>query len=291
MKVVELGFLPKVVQVDLDKLLPLKAFSRSVQVAPKFRQIVSSIREVGLIEPLVITALDRKSGKHEVLDGHLRILALKAAGIASAPCLIATDDEAYTYNKRVNRLSSLQEHAMLLRAVEKGVPPERLAKVLNVRMDHLASKLNLVKGLCAEVLQLLQDREFSPTIAQLLRKMKPLRQIECVEMMVGANTLTISYAKALLAVTDDDMLVAPRVAKRRETEERLKQLERETSSLRTRYRMVEQTYADDVLNLVVTRGYIGKLVANDAIKTYLGKFHNDLLPELQATVAIGSLDD
>lgn len=291
MKVVNLGFLPKVVEIDLDKLLPLKVFSKTVCKAPKFLQIASSIREVGLIEPLVVTSLDRRSGKHAVLDGHLRFMALREIGQDSAPCLISTDDEAYTYNKRVNRLSSLQEHVMLRRAVDRGVPPERLAKVLNVNIDHLTSKLNLVKGICPEVLQLLRDREFSPVVAGFLRRMKPLRQIECVEMMVASNTMTVSYAKALLAVTEDDMLVSPRPSRQKESEESLKQMERETAGLRARYRMVEQTYADDVLNLVVTRGYVGKLVANEAIKGYLSKWHGELLPELQATAAIGSLDE
>ena len=48
--------------------------------------------------------------------------ALRELAAQNALCLISTDDEAYTYNKRVNRLATVQEHFMILRALERGVP-------------------------------------------------------------------------------------------------------------------------------------------------------------------------
>jgi hypothetical protein len=50
-------------------------------------------------------------------------VALKQLGFDKVPCLVATDDESYTYNNRINRLSSIQEHLMIRRAVERGVTP------------------------------------------------------------------------------------------------------------------------------------------------------------------------
>ena len=47
-------------------------------------------------------------------------------------CLVANDDETYTYNSRINRLSTIQEHYMIRRAIQRGVTPERLAKALSV---------------------------------------------------------------------------------------------------------------------------------------------------------------
>jgi hypothetical protein len=37
----------------------------------------------------------------------------------STLCLIATDDEGYTYNNRINRLAIIQEHRMILKAIER----------------------------------------------------------------------------------------------------------------------------------------------------------------------------
>jgi hypothetical protein len=46
--------------------------------------------------------------------------------------LLWQDDEAFTYNKRLNRLATIQEHLMIGRAVDLGVSEERLAKALNL---------------------------------------------------------------------------------------------------------------------------------------------------------------
>jgi hypothetical protein len=56
-----------------------------------------------------------------LVDGHLRHAALLDLGTREAPCLITDDDEAFTYNKRVNRLATIQEHYMIVKAIERGV--------------------------------------------------------------------------------------------------------------------------------------------------------------------------
>jgi len=66
-------------------------------------------------------------------------------------CLVSTDDEAFTYNKRVNRIAIIQEHRMILKAVERGVPEERIAKALNVDVRSIVLKRRLLDGICAEV--------------------------------------------------------------------------------------------------------------------------------------------
>ena len=50
----------------------------------------------------------------------MRIEALRDLGETEVDCLIATDDETFTYNKRVNRLSAPQEHRMIVRAIERA---------------------------------------------------------------------------------------------------------------------------------------------------------------------------
>lgn len=50
--------------------------------------------------------------------------------------LVATEDEAFTYNK-VSRIAVIQEHKMILKAIEKGVPEERLAMALNVNVSSI----------------------------------------------------------------------------------------------------------------------------------------------------------
>jgi len=81
---------------------------------------------------------------------------------------VATDNERYTYNNRVNRLSSIQEHLMIRRAVERGVTPEKLAKALDVDISHIIKKLNLLDDICPEAAELLCDQIFSANLGAVL---------------------------------------------------------------------------------------------------------------------------
>ena len=92
---------------------------------------------------------------------------------------------------------------MLRRALERGVSAARLAQALNVDVSSINKRAQLLQGICQEAIELLADRQFSPEVTRELRKMKPIRQVECVELMVAANTVTLSYAKALLATTGE----------------------------------------------------------------------------------------
>ena len=123
-----LGFVPEPLFLELSAILPSRKTPEGLFASRKFKQILASIEAIGLIEPLSVGKPSRE-GQYILLDGHTRLVALKQLGFDKAPCLVATDDESYTYNNRVNRLSSIQEHLMIRRAVERGVTPEKLAKV------------------------------------------------------------------------------------------------------------------------------------------------------------------
>src|SRR5262249_15228459 len=133
---------------------------------------------------------------------------LRDMQVATVTCLIANDDEGYTYNKRINRLSSIQEHFMIRRAIERGVSRERLAKALNMHQGQISRKAILLEGICVEAVELLKDGIFSADLTRVLRRMKPTRQVECIELMISANNLTVPYAEALAAATPREMLAA-----------------------------------------------------------------------------------
>lgn len=98
---VTIGFLPKPILVALGDILPTRRMTERLTDTRKYQQIRASIEEVDVIEPLSVTAVDRRSGQHVLLDGHIRLLILKELGRTEAPCLVATDDESYTYKRDV----------------------------------------------------------------------------------------------------------------------------------------------------------------------------------------------
>lgn len=287
-----LGFIPDPLTIALERILPSRKPPDNLLNSRKFKQIQSSIEAVGLIEPLTVGRADKSSGLHILLDGHIRLLALKQIGFMDAPCLVATDDESYTYNNRINRLSTIQEHFMIRRAVERGVTPERLAKALSADIGHIIKKMNLLDGICMEAAEMLKDQQFSASIGPVLRKLKPTRQVECVELMVTTNNITVAYAQALLAATPPNMLVGEVKPKKLGgvTAEQMAKMEREMGNLQGQFKLAERSYGENVLNLVLARGYLAKLLDNDAIVRFLSQNQPDVLAEFENIVQTVSLD-
>lgn len=287
-----LGFIPDPLTLPLDRILPSRKTPEGLHTSRKFKQIMASMEAVGLIEPLNVGKADKVTGQHVLLDGHMRLLALRQLGYADAPCLVATDDESYTYNNRINRISSIQEHHMLRRAVERGVTPDRLAKALNVDVSQIHKKVNLLDGICPEAVEMLKDLHFAANLGSVLRKMKPTRQVECIELMLTANNMTVAYAEALLAATPPPLLVGE--AKPRKlrgvTAEQMAKMEREMGNLQGQLKLVEKSYGQDVLLLVLARGYLGKLIDNKAVFRFLSQRQPDVLAEFENIVQTVTLD-
>ncbi|HJQ15851.1 MAG TPA: chromosome partitioning protein ParB, partial [Allosphingosinicella sp.] len=124
----------------MDDILPLRDVSSVVRKSVKYGQIAASIGEVGIIEPPVVVRDRTDPEKFHLLDGHLRIDILRERGDIETVCLVATEDEAFTYNRRVSRIAIIQEHKMILNAVKKGVSEERLARALNLDIASIRKK-------------------------------------------------------------------------------------------------------------------------------------------------------
>jgi hypothetical protein len=286
------AFLMDPLHVPLDNILPSKALPKALNLSRKFMQISISISEIGLIEPLIITPKIPDSDRHMLLDGHARLIALQQLGHVTAECLVSVDDELFTYNSRVNRLSTIQEHYMIRRAIDRGVSAQRLAAALNIGVNRLAKKVNLLNGICPEVIDLLKDRIFSEPISRTLRKLKPTRQIECVELMISANMFTSSYAEAMLAATPVEFLIDGEKMKQVKgvSREQMMKMEKEMGGIQEQYKIVEQTYGRDILNLVLARGYLVRLLENDAVSHNLLQKHQDIFNEFEIIVKTVTLE-
>ena len=285
---VKMAFEEAKLRIAIADIQPLKLVSNAIKNTPKYAQIVASIREVGIVEPPVVARDHSEPGKYLLLDGHLRIDVLKDMGQTDVTCLVSTDDEAFTYNKRVNRLAMIQEHRMILKAIERGVPEEQIAKALNVDVQSIVRKRRLLEGICPEVAEILKDKHIAINTFTELKKMVPLRQIEAAELMVVMNKYTNSYAKSLLAATPQSQLVEADKPKHVSglSDEQVSLMERESVSLEREFRIAEKSYGTDHLNLVLSNGYLRKLLGNARAVRYLAQHHHDILTEFQKLAEI-----
>jgi ParB-like chromosome segregation protein Spo0J len=275
-------------RIALSDIKPLKAVAASVKKTPKYAQIVASIGQVGIVEPPVVARDPDAPGKYLLLDGHLRIEALKDMGETHVACLISIDDEAFTYNKRVNRIAIIQEHRMIIKAIERGVSEQRIAKSLNVDVANIRRKKRLLEGICSEAIEILSDKHIAFHAFAELKKLAPLRQIEAAELMVAMNKYTIGYAKSLVVATTQSQLAEgykPRAIKGVSEEQRAL-MERESANLDREFRIAEQSYGTDHLDLVLANGYLGKLLNNARVVRYLAQHHQEILGEFQKLAAV-----
>lgn len=277
------AFERETILIAIAAIQPLRLISDAVKKTPKYSQIQSSVREVGIVEPPVVVRDRSEKGKYLLLDGHLRLSVLQELGRTDAVCIVATDDEAFTYNKRVSRIAIVQERNMILTAIKRGVPEERIAKVLNVNVAHVRLKKRLLEGICAEAVDLLKDKHVPIAAFAELKKMLPMRQIEAAQLMVAMNKYSITYAKSLVGATPQVLLVDAAKPKNIEglTDGQLALMEQEFANLDREFRLMEQSYGTDHLDLVVATGYLQRLIENARVVRYLAQNFPELLAEFQ----------
>lgn len=289
MQNINIAFQLSTIYLNPSQLLLSKSILKSTVYTKKYGQIKASIKEIGIIEPLIVAPTADKK-EFVLLDGHIRLEILKDLGFSEIPCILSSDDENYTYNKKINRLATIQEHFMIRRAIDQGVDEERLASALNIDIKSIRSKINLLNGICPEVIELLKNRELSPNVFSLLKKMKSVRQIECAELMTTLNNLTVPYAKALLMTTPPNMLVdSKKISKKTNNSfESIRKIEIDSANLHLHIKLLEQNYAQDTLNSVLATGYLRKLLGNNNIRNYLEKNHTEIFSEFESILKSSS---
>ena len=286
-----MAFRSEGVTIKIDKILPVKKIKPSIKNTKKYRQIYTSTREVGIIEHLVIYPHNNKPGSYILLDGHLRLEVLKDLNQEEAPCLISTDDEGVTYNHKINKIISIQEHFMILKAIKRGVSEERIAKALDVNIGKIKEKRDLLNGISQETVKLLKDRRICPRAISEIRKMKPLRQMEVAELMIAANNFTIPYAKALLAATRENQLIMPKKTHKMAglSSDDLARMEQEAEKLERDFITIKDSYGENALNLVLATGHVSKLLDNARMVRFLSNHYSGILSEFQKIVEATSL--
>ena len=287
-RLVNRAFELKGVTIPIEQLIPTKVLQTHVLKSMKYKQTEISIREIGLIEPPVVFRQKDVSGKYLLLDGHVRVQILENMGQSEVFCLLSTDDESFSYNRMVNRLSAIQEHYMVLKALERGVSEELLARHLGLDIERIKDKRNLLKGICEEVVDMLKSRDVPASTLNVMKKMKPMRQIQVAELMIGANNYTNTYAKAMLSLTPIDNLEMQPNLKKEETlsPEQIASMETELAQLESEYKIAEQSFGDNVLRMVVYRGYLIRLIENKEVTEYLSSRYNEIFTEFQRIVEL-----
>jgi ParB-like chromosome segregation protein Spo0J len=283
---VSMAFQPEGVTISLDKILPLKTLPSTIRTSQRYLRIKASMQEVGIIEPPIVYPQKGTPGVYMMLDGHMRLDVAKSLGYETLFCLVATDDEAFTYNHKVSQLTPIQEHFMVLKAIKNGVSEDRIAKTLNVSLSTLKQKRDLLEDICPEAVALLRDRRASAGAIREMKRVKPMRQIEMAELMVASNNYTAVWAKCLVAASSQDQIIEPETQEPAPGVEQrdLARLQSEMENLEREFTMVQEEYGQNMLNLVVVVGYLRRLMDNAAVVRFLSQAEPSMLSEFQRII-------
>lgn len=277
------AFQMELLKINVSDIVPIKTITPADRKTDTYRRIAASIQHVGIIESLVV--FPAPNGKYTLLDGHTRLDILLNMNVATAECLLATDNESYTYNKKVNHIPPIAQHHMILRALAH-VTEDRIASALNVSVGTIREKRDLLKGICPETADVLRDQRVSVEAFCALRKMKPIRQIEVARLMISAHKFSGRFAKALLDGTREEFLIAsPPVRSRKVTPSQQSMMEQETDELLKHVESIKASYGTDVINLTAACRYVERLLGNSRVHRYLAKHHEDALTALEQLLA------
>lgn len=199
----------KISSIERNILNPRKNFDEA-----KLQELADSIREVGIIEPLVVSAFNPEHGDGElrfrIIAGERRWKAATLASLDKVPCIVKFDltpDQeirlALTENLQRQDLDPIEEaraYRLLLDMSKEGRTQERLAAELGVSQAHIANRIRLLE-LPEEIQENISRGIISPSVAKELlagKKVSP-QVVEKVAKKAADEGLTVKQTADALA--------------------------------------------------------------------------------------------
>ena len=160
-----------VVQVHIEDIIPNRFQPRLNFDEQALQELADSIKEHGIIQPLVL----RKLGdKYEIIAGERRYKAATLAGLSTVPAVISNIDDnkaaevAIVENVQRKNLTAIEEARSYKNLLDKGyLTQEGLARKMGLSQPAIANKLRLL-NLDDEVQQALLDEKISERHARTL---------------------------------------------------------------------------------------------------------------------------
>ena len=249
----------------------------------EYTRIASSIRSVGLIEPIVVFP---ENGQFTILDGYQRYKILLEMGVERVPCIIWNEREAFTGNRMVNRLSHAQEMRMLRKSLEE-LDEKTIATAFGI--TGIGHRLNesLLKQLHPSAAKAFETGKMAKNCARELRYVRPERQQEILEMMESCNDFSLPFVRGLIVKTplSKRAKLAPNAFSPWEKAEKknddlLKRLQ-DVEEKQDFYAGLYRQYSYNLLKLII---YVRSLLSNERVHVFLREHHPDLLKAFQEVI-------
>ena len=209
----------KVTEVEPNRDQPRKNFDQEA-----LEELAESIKEYGLIQPIVVT---RKDGYYGIIAGERRWRASKIAGLTEIPAIIREDNEKI--NSEISLIENMQRED--LNPYEKALGVRTLIDNYGLSQEEVAKKLGKGRSTIANIVRILN---LEPRVLEMAKEGK----------------LTEGHCKALLAITDPEkqyktaiqMLERGATVRQVEKKARVKESKEESDRNHILYKSIEDNF-------------------------------------------------
>ncbi|MEY4554689.1 MAG: hypothetical protein RL197_1116 [Actinomycetota bacterium] len=165
--------------LEIGSIRPNAKQPRSVFEPEAFAELVHSIKELGVLQPIVVRQITSEPGKYELIMGERRLRASKEAGLTKIPAVIReTADENMLRDALLENL-----HRSDLNPLEEASAYQQLLEDFGITQDELANRIGRSR----------------PKITNSIRLLKLPAEIQ---RKLAGGVLSAGHARALLAIED-----------------------------------------------------------------------------------------
>ncbi|OIP24754.1 hypothetical protein AUK11_02260 [bacterium CG2_30_37_16] len=137
-----------ITEINVEKVSPNPNQPRYTFDEESLKELASSIKEHGVIQPLIVT---KKGAEYELIAGERRLRAAKIAGLKTVPVVVRTYSEQQKLE--VSIIENIQRHD--LNPLEEAMAYQRLVDDFNLTQEEVAQKMGRSRSAIANTLRLL----------------------------------------------------------------------------------------------------------------------------------------
>ena len=206
-----------IIQVPVESIIPNRFQPRLQFDEEGLKELSESIRQHGIIQPLV---LRRLGDKYEIIAGERRYKASQMAGLKTVPAVISDIDDnasaeiALVENIQRKNLSSIEEAKSYKKLLDRGyMTQEQLAEKLGVSQSSISNKMRLL-NLAPEVQEALLGQKISERHARSLLNIPIEEQTKWLDKIIRerltVRQLDMEIKKVKGDTVEDIPLVTPK---------------------------------------------------------------------------------
>ena len=181
-----------------NKFQPRKTFNEE-----NLQDLTNSIKERGIIQPIIVRKSSDKNSKYEIIAGERRWLAAQKAGLHDVPVVILDVDNlkslefAIIENVQRSNLSAIEEARGYQKLInEFSYDQEKVAKFIGKSRSHITNYLRLL-ALPDSILKLIETKKLTPGHAKILIG---LNNVEFVADKIIEKNLSVRQAERFVKI-------------------------------------------------------------------------------------------